>query len=238
MKQQMVFQRFELKYLLTETQLREVLAAMAPHMEPDEYPHSSIRSLYLDTPDFRLICRSLEKPVYKEKLRLRSYGRAAGQDPVFAELKKKYRSVVYKRRIALPQDRALACLAGRAPWPDTQIGGELAYAAAFYGYPAPRVFLSYERDSFASREGGDFRVTFDRAICFRQDRLTLDSEPGGVPLLGGGLVLMEVKSAEGMPLWMARTLSALEVRRTSFSKYGAAYRLMLSAGEEGRAVYA
>lgn len=238
MKHQMVFQRFELKYLLTEAQQQAVLAAMAPHMEPDEYPHSSIRSLYLDTPDYLLIRRSLEKPVYKEKLRLRSYGRAAGQDEVFAELKKKYRSVVYKRRIALPQDQALACLAGRAPWPDSQIGGELAYAAAFYGHPAPRVFLSYERDSFASRDGGDFRVTFDRAICFRQERLTLDSDPGGMPLLAAGLVLMEVKSAGGLPLWMVQTLSALGVRRTSFSKYGAAYRHILGAGEERGLIYA
>ena len=112
MKTKTVFQRYELKYLMTCRQQQAVLAAMAEHMVPDEYSHSSIRNLYLDTPDYRLIRRSLEKPVYKEKLRVRSYGRAGETGPVFVELKKKYRSVVYKRRISMPQDRALRCLAG------------------------------------------------------------------------------------------------------------------------------
>ena len=91
---------------------------MAPYMEPDEYSHSSIRNLYLDTPDFRLIRRSLERPVYKEKLRVRSYRRAGLEEPVFVELKKKYGSVVYKRRLAMPQREALDCIAGSASWPE------------------------------------------------------------------------------------------------------------------------
>lgn len=104
MKNQMTFQRYEFKYLMDYRQLKAVLTAMDPHMVPDEYSHSSIRNLYLDTPNYRLIRRSLEKPIYKEKLRVRSYGQAGEHDPVFMELKKKYLSVVYKRRISIPQD--------------------------------------------------------------------------------------------------------------------------------------
>ena len=118
MKNQMIFHRYESKYLMNLSQQQTVLAAMRPYMEPDVYSHSSIRNLYLDTPDFRLIRRSLERPVYKEKLRIRSYGRAENTDMVFVELKKKYRSVVYKRRISLPQDQALACFSKTRPWPD------------------------------------------------------------------------------------------------------------------------
>ena len=125
MKNQMIFQRYESKYLMTLSQQQTVLAAMRPYMEPDVYSHSSIRNLYLDTPDFRLIRRSLERPVYKEKLRIRSYGRAENTDMVFVELKKKYRSVVYKRRISLPQDQALACFSKTRPWPDSQIGTDV-----------------------------------------------------------------------------------------------------------------
>ena len=44
---------------------------------------------YFDTDDFRLIRTSLDKPAYKEKLRLRSYRYAAKDDLIFAELKKK-----------------------------------------------------------------------------------------------------------------------------------------------------
>lgn len=105
---------------------------MKPHMVPDEYSHSSIRNLYLDTPDFRLIRRSLEKPVYKEKLQVRSYGRAEEGAPVFVELKKKYYAMVCKRRISLNQDQAMACIKGTRRWPESQIGAELAYAMDFY----------------------------------------------------------------------------------------------------------
>ena len=216
MKNQMIFQRYESKYLMTLSQQQTVLAAMRPYMEPDVYSHSSIRNLYLDTPDFRLIRRSLERPVYKEKLRIRSYGRAENTDMIFVELKKKYRSVVYKR----------------------QIGTELAYAADFYQTLRPAVFLSYERDAFHGTEDEDLRVTFDTEIRYRQDGLSLYSDTWGIPILPPGLVLMELKVSGGLPLWMAHVLSCQGIFKTSFSKYGAAYQNILLAGRRGDRKYA
>ena len=238
MKNQMIFQRYEFKYWMDTRQMQAVLAAMAPHMVPDAYSHSSIRNLYLDTPDFRLIRRSLEKPVYKEKLRIRSYGRAGGAENVFVELKKKYRSVVYKRRISMPQDRALGCVAGTELWPDSQIGAELAYAADFYKNLRPAVFLSYERDSYHGVEDENFRVTFDREIRYRREKLTLDSDTWGIPILAPGRVLMELKVAGGIPLWMVHVLSEQGIFKTSFSKYGTAYEDMLLRGQRGEPKYA
>ena len=238
MKHQMIFQRNEFKYLLDARQLQAILAAMAPYMVPDEYSHSSIRNLYLDTPDFRLIRRSLEKPVYKEKLRVRSYGRAEAEASVFVELKKKYRSVVYKRRIAMPQNQALGCVAGTELWPNSQIGAELAYAADFYKTLRPAVFLSYERDSFRGVEDENFRVTFDAEIRYRREELTLDSDTWGVPILAPGQVLMEVKAAGGIPIWMAHVLSERGIFKTSFSKYGTAYQDILLNGRRGEQKYA
>ena len=168
MKNETVFQRYEFKYLLTRDQQARLLAAAGEDLRPDVYSHSSIRNLYLDTPDFRLIRRSLEKPVYKEKLRLRSYGRTDRDSPVFMELKKKYRSIVYKRRLTLPYDRALDCLTGACPWPETQIGGEIRYTVDFYPDLESRVFLAYERDSWLAPESG-LRITFDDAIRFRTE---------------------------------------------------------------------
>ena len=211
---------------------------MAPYMVPDEYNHSSIRNLYLDTPDFRLIRRSLEKPIYKEKLRVRSYGRAEEHAQVFVELKKKYRSVVYKRRISIPQDQARACLDGVSPWPDSQIGAELAYTMDFYKNLRPIVFLSYERDAFHGAEDPGFRVTFDTQILYRREELTLDSKPWGVPILPAGQVLMELKVSGGLPIWMAHTLSELGIFKTSFSKYGTAYQNILLTGQRGERKYA
>lgn len=238
MKNQMIFQRYEFKYQMDLRQLQAVLAAMTPYMVPDEYSHSSIRNLYLDTPDFRLIRRSLEGPVYKEKLRVRSYGRAGKDAPVFVELKKKYRSVVYKRRIALPQRQALGCVAGTAPWPENQIGAELAYAADFYKTLRPAVFLSYERDSFRGVTDEEFRVTFDRKIRYRREQLTLDSDTAGISILPPDQVLMEVKVAGGLPLWMARILSEQNIFKTSFSKYGTAYADILRKNQRGETIYA
>lgn len=238
MESQMVFRRYEIKYLMDRRQRAEVLKAMEPYMALDGYGRSSVRSVYYDTPDFRLIRRSLEKPVYKEKLRLRSYGSAGAGEEVFVELKKKYREVVYKRRIALPLAQAEACLDGRQRLPDSQIGREIAYALAFYRELKPAVFLSYEREAYFLRDGGDFRVTFDEDIRCRQRELTLDSGAWGEPVLPPDRVLMEVKTAGAMPLWMARVLSRQKLYKTSFSKYGSAYENFILTEQKGVRQYA
>ena len=227
MGDQMVFKRYELKYRMTRRQKDQILRAMEPYMVLDGYGRSSIRNLYYDTPDFRLIRTSLEKPVYKEKLRVRSYGPAGDGDPVFVELKKKYRSVVYKRRISLASGRAAASL-----------GREIGYALGFYRELAPAVFLSYEREAFYERDGGSFRVTFDEEIRYRQEALTLDSDAWGTALLGPDEVLMELKTAGGLPMWMVQALSREQIRQTSFSKYGSAYQDLILRAQEGGLRYA
>ena len=233
-----VFERYELKYLMTRSQRDAILRAMEAHMAPDSYAHSDIRNLYYDTPDFLLIRRSLDKPLYKEKLRMRSYGCAQAQTPVFVELKKKYRGVVYKRRIILPQAQALSCLAGDEPLPDSQIGREIAYALDYYRALRPAMFLSYAREAYAPQDGSAFRVTFDEDIRFRTSVLTLDSDCRGQTLLPPDMVLMELKTPDAIPLWMVHALSGQGVCRTSFSKYGAAYQALCRSLHQGECRYA
>ena len=92
---QEIFQRLEKKYLMTEAQYGRLMLAAGGRLQKDEYGEYQISNIYFDTPDFLLVRRSLEKPVYKEKLRLRAYGRELRSDSqVFMELKKKYDSVV------------------------------------------------------------------------------------------------------------------------------------------------
>lgn len=228
MAYQTVFKRYELKFMLTDGQKARLMAVMEPHMVPDEYGPGSVRNLYFDTDSFRLIRRSIEKPVYKEKLRIRSYGQAAPGSTVFVELKKKYRSVVYKRRLSMEEREAMAWLAeGTGVAPDSQIGREICYFLRHYGPLRPTVALSYDREAYCPREGGDFRMTFDRNIRCRLDRLTLTADAGGEPLLPEGRVLMEVKCSGGIPLWLTRFLTEEKIRRTSFSKYGTAYQTMI-----------
>ena len=225
---QTVFKRYELKYLLTPKQKEKVLAAMQPYMKLDKYGRTTIRNLYYDTDTYLLIRRSIEKPAYKEKLRIRSYSRASTDSTVFVELKKKYKHVVYKRRISLPYTDAAAWLSKeRHPDKHTQIANEIDYFMELYGTLRPTVFLSYEREAYYCKDGGDFRVTFDDNILYRQDDLSLDSEVYGAEILPEGKVLMEIKCSGGIPLWMTHALSEEKIYKTSFSKYGTAYGMLI-----------
>jgi len=225
---QTVFKRYELKYLLTPEQKEKVLAAMQPYMQLDKYGRTTIRNLYYDTDTYLLIRRSIEKPAYKEKLRIRSYSQADENSTVFVELKKKYKHVVYKRRISLPYTDATAWLS-REKHPDkhTQIANEIDYFMELYGTLHPTVFLSYEREAYYANDGTDFRVTFDDNILCRQEDLSLDSEVYGAEILPEGKVLMEIKCSGGIPLWMTQVLSHEKIYKTSFSKYGTAYGMLI-----------
>lgn len=231
MAYQSVFKRYELKYLITPAQKSLILSAMAPHMELDRYGRTTIRNLYFDTPDYRLIRRSIEKPIYKEKLRLRSYHRTGPGGPVFVELKKKYDHIVYKRRLSMPMTEAMDWLQGQTPCPrPQQISREIDYFMSFYPGLEPRVYLSYEREAYACPDS-DFRVTFDENVLCRRDGLSLDAQPGGTPLLPEGKILMEIKCSGGIPLWMTSVLTRERIFRTSYSKYGTAYQTMIFKGD-------
>lgn len=234
----MVFERYEIKYLLNREQKKAVIATLEKYMEPDSFGRSTIRNIYYDTDNYRLVRRSLEHPVYKEKLRVRSYRTAKPDDQVFVELKKKYNSVVYKRRTGLLEKEVADYLAGRIPAPKPcQITNEIDYFCQFYETLAPKVFLSYEREAFFEKDGGEFRVTFDENILWRTTDLSLEAGVYGENLLRTGETLMEIKTPGGIPLWMVDVLTEQGLRKTSFSKYGNAYMTMF-AREKGEEAYA
>ena len=223
-----IFKRYETKYLLTASQKAAVMAVIGEHMTPDAYGKTTVRNLYYDTDSYRLIRRSLEKPVYKEKLRLRSYAQATQDSVVFVELKKKFDSVVYKRRLDLTEKTAASWLSGCIPCPKPgQIGREVEYFLRYYEGLVPKVFLSYDREAFYSKLDHGFRVTFDENILCRQDTLSLEAEIFGTPILPPGMTLMEIKSMGGIPLWLTRVLTAEKIHKTSFSKYGTAYETLI-----------
>ncbi|MDE6023925.1 MAG: polyphosphate polymerase domain-containing protein [Lachnospiraceae bacterium] len=228
MAYQTIFKRYELKYILAQEQKKKVLDAMAAYMDLDEFGRTTIRNIYFDTNNYRLIRHSIEKPAYKEKMRIRSYSQATPDSMVFVELKKKYNHVVYKRRICLPEKEAMEWVRKeKRCHMDTQISAEIDYFIDYYETLHPVVFLSYEREAFYSKDKSDFRVTFDDNILCRQNDLSLESEVYGTPILQEGIVLMEIKCSGGIPLWMAHVLSEEHIYKTSFSKYGTAYTTMI-----------
>ncbi|MCI5647872.1 MAG: polyphosphate polymerase domain-containing protein [Fusicatenibacter sp.] len=239
MAYQAVFKRYEIKYLLTVEQKECIQKAMEPYMELDQYGRTTIRNLYYDTDHYRLVRHSIEKPPYKEKLRVRSYHLASADDTVFVELKKKYQSIVYKRRLSLTEQQAMKWLSGEEHYNgQSQIADEIDYFLAYYKTLHPVVFLSYEREAFYAKDGSDFRVTFDDQILCRQEELSLSDEVWGNQLLEDGKILMELKCSGGIPLWMIRVLSGEHIYKSSFSKYGAAYQTMIYPNTKGEFLYA
>ena len=230
------FQRKEIKYLLSPAQFSAVRAETEARCEWDRYPTATVTSLYYDTPDSLLIRRSIEKPVYKEKLRVRVYGAATEDATAYVEIKKKYEGIVYKRRVGLNVREAAAWLRGETRRAYTQIEREIECFLDFYKTLAPAMLIACERDSFLSPADGDLRITFDRTIRFRQSDLSLLSGTRGELLLEQGTVLMEAPGT--LPDWFIRMLSGNGVVPSGFSKYGAAYQKRLSEELKGGKKYA
>ena len=244
MAYQAIFKRYEKKYMLTIEQRDKLLQVMKDHMKQDKFGNSTIRNLYFDTDNYLLIRRSLEKPSYKEKLRIRSYKKVDADGETFVEIKKKSDKVVYKRRISLPEAEAMNWIKeGGSCSKDCQIADEIEWFLIHYPNLEPKVFLSYDRQAFYSDEQKDFRITFDSNILARTTHLSLREDPFGESLLPKGYVLMELKCAGGYPMWMVKFLSENKIYKTSFSKYGTAYRTMIQpklvqARKEKSVIYA
>lgn len=217
------FKRYEKKYFLTEKQYIAFKKMIAARVKPDKYGRYTLCNIYYDTDDYRLIRASLEKPVYKEKLRVRSYGTPGINDKVFTELKKKYEGVVYKRRIVTTEHEAKAFLSGREnKGRDDQISREIDYFRRFYGC-TEKVFIAYDREAFQGAEDPDLRITFDTNLRYRLDRLSLSAGDDGKPITGDGRILMEIKIPGVCPLWLCEALSSIKIAPVSFSKYGYCY---------------
>lgn len=222
-----VFKRYELKYLMDEGQRAAIVDAIDEHMKRDRYGHCSVRNIYFDTPSFLLARRSISRPLYKEKLRIRSYGTPSSNDDVFVELKKKYDSVVYKRRLTMPLEEAMEWFCGDGESPKTQIGEEIGYMKVRYPDIGPAMFLSYDRDAYCAGNCSDLRITIDSNILARTDDVDLSSPIGGHPVLPEGYTLMEIKTMYGYPEWLTKALSSSRLYKSRFSKYGNAYKEMV-----------
>ena len=220
----LTFKRTEKKYLLTPENFEALWRQIGAHLEPDDYPKSTVCSIYYDTDDYRLIRNSIEGPVYKEKLRLRSYRVPGPEDPVFVELKKKFKGVVYKRRVSLPAQAAEDWLdRGIHPREDSQMIREIDWFLHSV-QPGPKAMLACDRDAWRDKADPELRITFDRELRWREEDLHLSSGAEGEALLPEGYVLMEIKTPTAAPLWLAHSLSELRIFPVSFSKYGTCYK--------------
>ena len=244
------FERKEKKYLITTEQCAAIKAGLAEHMRLDDYGATRIDSLYLDTPDRSLICRSLEKPLYKEKLRIRSYGPFSEADTVFVEIKKKFKGIVYKRRVRMSAEGARRYAAGTMSYEEAQTALPIAASTpekelapgkvqiareidAFfdrYDDLKPSMLISFLREAWCPLDPEDDdcvdRITFDEDICY----VDLMEEGSAMrrPVTAPDQIVMEIKCAGGYPVWLCELLSSVGAYPRSFSKYGNAYKRTLA----------
>ncbi len=226
-KNKKVFQRREKKYLLSFTQYEKLRKALMGQMEADRYGLHTISSLYYDTKNYDLIQASIEKPVYKEKFRLRSYGIVKKEEKVFMEIKKKYKGIVGKRRVFLPLEEITSYiqtgeLTSVIENDCQQIMAEISYFIKKYEIE-PKVMIIYDRIALFSQQDHDFRITFDFNIRWRSDDLDLTHGDYGRILAPNLDCLMEVKALGAFPLWFSKILSKLEIYPGSFSKFARCY---------------
>lgn len=217
-----VFERIELKYVLSLEQFEYMKNELKPYMKIDQYGRTSISSIYYDTSSQLLVRRSIEKPLFKEKIRLRSYGLAKEDGPVFLELKRKYDGLVYKRRVISDEKTVNGFFDFQNSIGGGQIAREITYFRNLYGDLTPTLAITYERTALYEINGST-RVTFDENIRYRLDRLNLHETLDGTLLGDGKFVIMEIKCLGSMPLYLTKILSKGKIYKSSFSKYGNSY---------------
>lgn len=227
------FKRYEKKFLLTESQMNELLPLIREHMDPDPYCRNgetyTICNVYFDTEDSAIIRHSLSKPFYKEKLRMRSYGTPEDENSiVFLELKKKIRGEVTKRRAVLTYGQAQRFLRDRTVPADLdyinrQVLAEISWFLMQYKV-RPMAYISYDRTAFFDKEDPEFRLTFDENLRTRRKDVDLMKGNSGELLRPQDFRLMEVKVSGAFPLWFADRLCEMGLYTATFSKYGAEYQ--------------
>ncbi len=225
---QAVFERYEVKYILTKHQHDELLKGLEGIMQVDQYGLTTICNIYFDTPDHRIVRESIAKPCYKEKLRLRCYGVPNSSANSFVELKKKFEDVVYKRRISMTYEQAYDYLVnGKRPPAETQISHEIDHVLQFYQGIAPAMVLCYDRVALVGVEDSELRMTLDTNLRYRETDLHLEDGAHGTCILDDNYYIMEVKIPCSMPLWMSHLFDSLSIFPASYSKYGTAYTTVL-----------
>lgn len=227
--------RTEKKYLADRSVIDSFIAGISPHMAEDLYFRQRIHNVYFDNDNNEVIRHSLEKQEFKEKLRLRGYEIKGRLCPyVYLELKKKFKGVVYKRRLMLPPEEGRKVLSGTreevyALLGESPVGQEIrAYMERTGCYP--KQYLSYERFSYRGKDDGELRITIDTGLKSRESSLSLGAAAEDESYWEEQKYIIEIKATSGMPLWLVHLLTSLGLYPVSFSKYGKIYLKKLSEG--------
>ena len=226
------FERIEKKWRITPEQFNQLLPVAEKYMCYDSHGQSTVCSEFFDTEDFYLIRKSVERPPFKEKIRIRSYGVPSEDSPVFVEIKRKLNGRGYKRRISVPYCEAKRLMNGEIiNSADSQIEREIGELVNRYKTKSVAV-VCCERIAMFEKGNDDFRITFDLNIRYRTENTDLTCGDYGEPVINDERnIVMEVKSSFGVPKWLEDELTRLKIYREPFSKIGTAYTYHIAKNE-------
>ncbi|MGM9876887.1 MAG: VTC domain-containing protein [Bacilli bacterium] len=217
-----IFERVEEKYLLTKEQYTKLFNNINDFIEKDKYYETTICNIYFDNKEHEIIYTSLDKPIYKHKVRLRSYGIPKIDDDVFLEIKFKYKKVVGKRRVKLKLKEFKDYINKNKYDNNSQIMKEIDYLFNLYNLK-PSYFVAYDRKSYREKNNTNLRITIDTNLRSRKDDLSLELGDKGKLYFAEQIYIMEIKTLGAMPLWLVKNLSDLGIYPVSFSKFGSIY---------------
>lgn len=223
------FNRYEIKYLVTEEQVPRVREELARRMDGDAHARHGgydVISLYYDTSNLRFYWEKIEGLRFRRKLRVRNYGdRAALTDdsPVYVEIKQRVNRVTQKRRVRLPYHMARRLCDGRQMVPHEP--GQRAFleevlALVVENDLRPIATTGYQREPFVGRNVDvGLRVTLDHRIRGRDRDFHLGADAENRFLIPPHLAVMEVKANDRVPYWVTDMTAAQNLSVVRVSKY-------------------
>ena len=238
--------RVEKKYLITRSEKATLLKALKKQLVHDEYYKEEILSLYLDTDNFDLAIKTIDRPEFREKVRVRAYNVPKRSTRIFFEVKTKLATnktkIGNKRRLIIPLKdfysymntgknlEQIAASASNNNPQQIQVAKELDYLIKHYNL-RPKIIIVSNRTAFSGKNDPTFRLTFDENLRFRTTDLKLEKGSSGEkyfpstpdPKRG---IIMEAKTINAMPPWFVDEISRLKIYPTRFSKYGKIYQLI------------
>lgn len=217
-----IFRRVEEKYFLSKEQAYNLLKEINTYIEKDKYYKSNILNIYFDNNNDEILIRSGDKPIYKDKIRLRSYSTPTLKDDVFLEIKSKYNGVTGKRRIRMKLSEFYNYI-NNNEIKNTQIMNEIDYLFKYYDLK-PSYFVGYDRLSYKGKDNEGLRITLDSNLRSRTSNLNLEQGDYGDLFFDDDRLIMEIKTLNSMPLWLTSTLSKFKIYPISFSKVGEIYK--------------
>lgn len=220
-----IFERKEIKYVLTEEQFKAVFNSLSGFLKIDSYGWQTINNLYFDNDDNDVIRTSLSKPAFKEKMRLRSYGEYTPDQEVYLELKKKFNGTVFKRRIQGKLDQIENMIEEKGKGANDLSAKEIFFFMNTFNL-YPKIFIAYDRLAMYCPSDKAIRITFDKNIRYRTENLKLDSSENAI-LFSKNEYVMEIKGVNALPLWLTGLLAAFNLVPSTYSKYGKIYEKLL-----------